>query len=79
MQNTTEEDKGRGQTATDVAAVWGAPLKAVHCAHCGETHLVPEPVLSDSASLTVDSAEREAIPSRCPSCLQGPKSRETLS
>ena len=30
------------QKATDVTAVWGAPLTAVHCTHCGEAHLVPE-------------------------------------
>jgi len=52
------------QKVTDVAAVWGAPLTAVHCAHCGEAHLVPESALS--------KAEGEAIPSRCPFCLQGP-------
>jgi hypothetical protein len=28
--------------ATDVTAVWGAPLTAVHCAHCGQAHLVTE-------------------------------------
>jgi hypothetical protein len=42
--------------ATDVSAVWDAPLVAVHCSDCGEAHLVPE----------------DAIPSRCPFCLQGP-------
>jgi hypothetical protein len=31
-------------------------LAAVHCAHCGEAHLVPE----------------DAIPPRCPFCFQGP-------
>ena len=41
---------------TDVAAVWGVELTAVHCARCGEAHLVPE----------------EAVPSRCPFCFQGP-------
>ena len=30
------------RTATDVEAVWGTPLMAVHCAHCGEAHLAPE-------------------------------------
>jgi hypothetical protein len=29
-----------GIEATDVTAVWGAPLTAIHCAHCGEAHLV---------------------------------------
>ena len=43
-----------GQRTIDVAAVWGARLTAVHCAHCGEAHLVPE----------------DAIPPRCPFCLQ---------
>jgi hypothetical protein len=28
--------------AADVAAAWGAPLIAIHCAHCGEAHLVTE-------------------------------------
>ncbi len=42
--------------ATDVAAVWGVGLTAVHCTRCGEAHLVPE----------------DAVPSRCPFCLQGP-------
>jgi hypothetical protein len=28
--------------ATDVTTVWGTPLTAVHCAHCGEAHLVKE-------------------------------------
>ena len=46
----------RGQGAVDVAAVWGMELTAVHCAHCGEAHLVP----------------RDAVPPRCPFCLQGP-------
>ncbi len=40
----------------DVAAVWGVPLMAIHCAHCKEAHLVPE----------------GALPPRCPHCLQGP-------
>ncbi|MBN1180562.1 MAG: hypothetical protein JXD18_15240 [Anaerolineae bacterium] len=40
----------------DVTAVWGAPLMAIHCAHCGEAHLVPD----------------GALPGRCPYCLQGP-------
>ncbi|MCP4539777.1 MAG: hypothetical protein GY832_21780 [Chloroflexi bacterium] len=51
MQKAREELE-----ATDVAAVWGVELAAVHCARCGEAHLVPE----------------DAIPSRCPFCLQGP-------
>jgi hypothetical protein len=25
---------------TDVTAVWGTPLMTIHCAHCGEAHLV---------------------------------------
>jgi hypothetical protein len=41
---------------TDVTAVWGVGLTAVHCADCGEAHLVPQ----------------DAVPSRCPLCLQGP-------
>ena len=49
-RNEMEEQK-----ATDVTAVWGAPLTAVHCAHCGEAHLAPE---------------GETF-SRCPFCLQG--------
>ncbi len=51
MQETRQEPK-----ATDVAAVWGVGLTAVHCAHCKEAHLVPE----------------DAVPPRCPFCLQGP-------
>jgi hypothetical protein len=43
-------------TETDIEAVWGVPLTAVHCPSCGEAHLVPE----------------EVIPQRCPLCLQGP-------
>lgn len=31
-----------GAKATDVKAVWGAQLTAVHCAHCEEAHLVKE-------------------------------------
>jgi len=49
-------DEVEEQQATDVAAVWGVPLAAVHCTRCGEAHLVP--------------AER--IPPLCPFCLQGP-------
>ena len=41
---------------TDVAAVWGAPLEAIHCAHCGEAHLSPS----------------DELPDRCPYCLKGP-------
>lgn len=48
------EQVGRVET-TDVAAVWGVPLVAVHCQRCGTAHLVPE----------------EAIPQRCPACLRG--------
>jgi hypothetical protein len=51
-----QDEVGKRRTATDVAAVWGAPLTAVHCAHCREAHLVPQ-----NASI-----------SRCPFCLQGP-------
>ncbi len=54
MQEAGSE--GRGRKATDVAAVWGARLTAVYCAHCGEAHLVPE----------------DAPPSLCPFCFQGP-------
>ncbi len=50
MQETRQEQK-----VTDVAEVWGLGLTAVHCARCGEAHLVPE----------------NAIPPRCPFCLQG--------
>jgi hypothetical protein len=28
--------------ATDVMAIWGTQLTAVHCAHCGEAHLVKD-------------------------------------
>ena len=51
MQETEQEPK-----STDVAAVWGLGLTAIHCTLCGEAHLAPE----------------DAIPPRCPFCLQGP-------
>lgn len=54
---TTEASSSENnEQATDLAAVWGAPLTAVHCAHCNQAHLVPE----------------DAIPQRCPFCCQGP-------
>lgn len=56
------------QKVTDVAAVWGAPLTAVHCARCGEAHLTPEHALSN--------AEGDALPPRCPFCFQGPVERQ---
>ncbi len=37
MQDSTQE-----QLETDVAAIWGTPLTAVRCAHCGEAHLVKD-------------------------------------
>jgi hypothetical protein len=46
----------RAQEVTDLAAVWGVPLTAVHCAHCGEAHLVPA----------------GEVPARCPFCFQAP-------
>ncbi len=49
---------------TDLKAVWGVPLMAVHCAHCGEAHLIPEPALSE--------AEEGGTLARCPFCLQRP-------
>jgi hypothetical protein len=62
MQDAGSEEQGlRG---TDVAAVWGVRLTAVHCAQCGEAHLVPEQALSE--------AEGDAIPPLCPFCFQGP-------
>ena len=60
--------EGREQGVTDVAAVWGVGLTAVHCTHCGEAHLVP----SDAPSLPRDEAEGGAVLPRCPFCLQGP-------
>ncbi len=48
---------------TDVMAVWGVGLTAVHCVRCGEAHLVPEFVSS--------KAEGDVVSSRCPFCLQG--------
>jgi hypothetical protein len=59
----SKEAKNNGQThkATDVTAVWGVPMMAVHCAHCGEAHLVPE-----------RATGTDTVPSRCPFCLQGP-------
>ncbi len=59
MQEARRQDTGskeREQAVTDVAAVWGVPLMAVHCAHCGEAHLVP----------------KDAVPPLCPFCFQGP-------
>ena len=44
------------QPAADVSQGWGVPFTAVHCAHCGEEHLVPE----------------DAVGPRCPFCLQTP-------
>ncbi len=43
---------------TDEMTGWGLPtaMTVIHCAHCGEAHLLPE----------------EAVPARCPYCLQGP-------
>lgn len=61
MQNAAGKEQGR--VATDVAAVWGAPLTAVHCAHCGEAHLVPEEWIGEGL---------RPSPLRCPFCLQGP-------
>ncbi len=52
----SQETESKRQKATDVAAVWGVPLAAVHCAKCGEAHLVAE----------------EKIPQLCPFCVQGP-------
>jgi hypothetical protein len=60
MQNAAGKEQGRA--ATDVAAVWGAPLTAVHCAHCGEAHLVP----------LMGKGLRPRPLSRCPLCFQGP-------
>ena len=40
----------------DLKKAWGAPLTAIHCAHCDEAHLVPE----------------DDVPTRCPACLRGP-------
>jgi len=64
MQNTAGKEQGRA--ATDVAAVWGAPLTAVHCAHCGEAHLVP----------LMGEGLRPSLPSRCPLCFQGPVAQQ---
>ena len=44
----------------DVTEVWGVPVRAVHCAHCGEEHLVPA----------------DDVSPRCPFCLQGPVTPE---
>ena len=63
-----EKAESHKPTATDVAAVWGIELTAVHCAHCGEAHLVPERTLGGSA-------ESAALP-RCPVCLRGPVARQ---
>ena len=63
------------RAVTDVAAVWGVPLTAVHCGHCGEAHLVPGLALSEAEGPALSKAEGakgEALPSRCPFCLQGP-------
>lgn len=68
MQNATDKER----VATDVAAVWGAPLTAIHCTHCGEAHLVPEPALSSSRAESRSRVEGGEILSRCPFCLQGP-------
>ena len=62
MQNAAGKEQGRA--ATDVVAVWGAPLTVVHCAYCGEAHLVPEEWMGEGL--------RPSPPLRCPFCLQGP-------
>jgi len=54
---------------TDVAAVWGVRMAAVHCARCGEAHLVPESALSEVEG---SGAEGDAVSLLCPFCFQGP-------
>ncbi len=70
MQEARTQDEGRKEEepqVTDVAAVWGMGLTAVHCAHCGEAHLVPEPALSKA-----EGVKGNAISPLCPFCFQGP-------
>jgi len=59
MQEDREQEargEEQGQGAAGLREAWGVPLVAVHCARCGEAHLVPE----------------GAIPPLCPACFQGP-------
>jgi len=73
MQEAT--GSGIERKVTDVAEVWGVPLVAVHCAHCGEAHLVPEQSLGDlvlSEAEGAEGAKGEAASLLCPFCFQGP-------
>lgn len=56
----------------DVAAVWGVPLTAMHCTHCGQAHLVPSDALSPPTSLGSVPGAGSTPPLLCPLCLQGP-------
>jgi len=49
-------------TSTNEMASWDLPtaMTVVHCAHCGEAHLLPG----------------ETVPAHCPYCLQGPVARQ---
>jgi hypothetical protein len=71
MQEVSEQEgnsgEERGRPVTDVAAVWGIALTAVHCVHCGEAHLVPSAGLSVGGT---SEAEGDAISLRCPFCFQ---------
>ena len=59
MPEEREQDTGIEVEDHDLTAVWGVPVAAVHCGHCGETHLVP-----------ADAVPADAVPARCPFCLQ---------
>jgi hypothetical protein len=64
----SQANQGQAPPVTDVAAVWGVAMGAVHCAHCGEAHLVPGEALGDT--------EGDVVALRCPFCLQGPVTRQ---
>jgi hypothetical protein len=72
MQEARKQDRESKEEerkkATDVAAVWGVPLTAVHCSRCGEAHLVPERALSEFILNGAEGAEGVL----CPFCFQGP-------
>ena len=72
MQEAGRQDatgEGRGRQVTDLVEMWGVALVAVHCGHCGEAHLVPGDALGADGT---SEAEGDAVPLRCPFCLQAP-------
>ena len=72
MQEAEGQVEERRERDHNVTAVWGVPLAAVHCAHCGEAHLVAEDVLDDVEGPALSGVEGAAARVRCPFCLQAP-------